>query len=101
MKSTRSVYTFAGRMGMKMRLAPLFLAAAVLGALALGGCTGSAKDSSGGTTTDVPEQNGLAVGTKAPDFRMKNQNQETVALSDYAGTKNVILVFYPADFTPV
>lgn len=32
---------------------------------------------------------------------MQSQDQVTVALKDYAGTKNVILVFYPADFTPV
>lgn len=83
---------------MRMRLAPLVLAGMVLASAAIGGCAGG----TGGTDSgDLPEQNGLEIGTAAPDFRLKNQDQETIALSDYKGTKNVILVFYPADFTPV
>lgn len=74
------------------------VAAAVMSSLALGGCAGGTQEADGG---DLPTQDGLEVGTKAPDFRLKNQDQETVALSDYLGTKNVVLVFYPADFTPV
>lgn len=85
-------------MGMRMRRAGLLLAAVVVAALALAGC-GGGKSADG--TTSGGQQDGLKVGTKAPDFRLKNQDQETIALSDYLGTKNVILVFYPADFTPV
>ncbi len=82
---------------MRMRPAPLFLAALALALLLAGGCAGDGA-TDGGTTDS---QDGLEVGTTAPDFRLKNQDQTTVALSDYKGTKNVILVFYPADFTPV
>ena len=85
----------------RKRPAWLLLAAATLAILTLTGCTGDGGGTAGGDTSDLPEQNGLEVGTEAPDFRLKNQDQETIALSDYKGTSNVILVFYPADFTPV
>ncbi len=86
---------------MRMRPVPLFLTTLALASLLLAGCTGGGGTADGGATGDLPEQNGLEVGTVAPDFRLKNQEQATIALSDYKGTKNVILVFYPADFTPV
>jgi peroxiredoxin Q/BCP len=38
-------------------------------------------------------------GEKAPDFTAKDQNGNTVSLSDFKG-KNVILYFYPQDNTP-
>ena len=41
----------------------------------------------------------LAVGTKAPDFTLLDQNGELRKLSDYRGQK-VILYFYPKDMTP-
>ena len=41
----------------------------------------------------------LAVGTKAPDFTLSDQNGELRKLSDYRGQK-VILYFYPKDMTP-
>lgn len=82
---------------MRMRPATVLFATAMLALMAVAGCSGSST--AGGD--EIPEQNGLEVGTAAPDFRMKNQEQATVALSDYKGTKNVVLVFYPADFTPV
>ena len=40
----------------------------------------------------------LAVGTKAPDFTLPDQNGEMHKLSDYRG-KKVILYFYPKDNT--
>ena len=43
----------------------------------------------------------LEVGTKAPDFTLKDQNNQQVSLSDYAGKKHVLLVFYPLAFTGV
>ncbi|MBW1599019.1 peroxiredoxin [Streptomyces sp. JJ38] len=43
----------------------------------------------------------IAVGTKAPDFQLKNQHGETVSLSDFRGKKNVVLMFYPFAFTGV
>ncbi|MGW0041109.1 peroxiredoxin [Rhodococcus sp. NPDC003348] len=41
----------------------------------------------------------LAVGTVAPDFTLKDQNNQDVSLSDYRGRKNVLIVFYPLAFT--
>ncbi len=41
----------------------------------------------------------LAVGTKAPDFTTKDDQGNTVSLSDFAG-KVVVLYFYPKDDTP-
>ena len=41
----------------------------------------------------------LEIGTKAPDFALKNQQGETVRLSDFSG-KRVVLYFYPKDSTP-
>jgi peroxiredoxin Q/BCP len=41
----------------------------------------------------------LKEGDKAPNFTAKDQNGNTVSLSDYKG-KNVILYFYPQDNTP-
>jgi len=36
----------------------------------------------------------------APAFSAPNQHNETVSLSDYKGSRNVILYFYPKDDTP-
>ncbi len=41
----------------------------------------------------------LDVGTTAPDFTLKDQNNQEVTLSSYQGKKNVLLVFYPLAFT--
>jgi len=41
----------------------------------------------------------LAVGTKAPDFTLNDQNGAEVRLSDFLGRK-VALYFYPKDNTP-
>lgn len=43
----------------------------------------------------------LAVGSAAPDFTLKNQNGEPVTLSEFAGRKDVVLVFYPFAFSRV
>ncbi len=43
--------------------------------------------------------NYLTKGVKAPDFRGKNQNGNTISLSDFKG-KKIILYFYPKDNTP-
>ena len=39
------------------------------------------------------------VGVEAPDFTLKDQNNQEVRLSDFRGAKNVLLVFYPLAFT--
>lgn len=41
----------------------------------------------------------LAIGEKAPDFSLKNQNGEEVRLSGFLG-KKVVLYFYSRDNTP-
>jgi len=41
----------------------------------------------------------LIVGEQAPDFELKNQNGETVRLSDFRG-KKVVLFAYPKAATP-
>ena len=43
----------------------------------------------------------IEVGTQAPDFVLKDQNNQPVRLSDFRGTSNVLLVFYPLAFTGV
>jgi mycoredoxin-dependent peroxiredoxin len=43
----------------------------------------------------------IAVGQTAPDFSLKDQYDQDVKLSDFAGKKNVVLVFYPLDWSPV
>jgi peroxiredoxin len=42
----------------------------------------------------------IAVGERAPDFTLRNQDGEKVSLSDFRG-RRVLLVFYPQDFSPV
>lgn len=43
----------------------------------------------------------IVVGSAAPDFTLKDQNQKEVKLSDFKGKKNVVMVFYPLDWSPV
>lgn len=42
----------------------------------------------------------LAVGTKAPDFKLFNPEKNEISLSDYKG-KTLIINFFPAAFTGV
>jgi len=42
----------------------------------------------------------IAVGEKAPDFALKDQNQNEVSLASLKG-QPVVLAFYPLDFSPV
>jgi peroxiredoxin Q/BCP len=46
----------------------------------------------------------LAIGQTAPDFEvvgLQDGQQRPLKLSDFRGRKNVVLYFYPRDFTPV
>lgn len=43
----------------------------------------------------------LAVGDEAPDFTLKDQNNEEHTLAEFRGTKNVLLVFYPFAFSGI
>jgi peroxiredoxin len=42
----------------------------------------------------------ISVGAAAPDFVLKDQSQKEVKLSDFKGKKNVVLIFYPLDWSP-
>jgi thioredoxin-dependent peroxiredoxin len=41
---------------------------------------------------------GQDIGQKAPDFTLPVSRDQKIALKDYLG-KNVVLAFYPLDFT--
>ena len=43
----------------------------------------------------------IQVGDEAPDFTLRDQNNEEVTLSSFRGTKAVLIVFYPAAFTGI
>ena len=43
----------------------------------------------------------LSVGSAAPDFTLRDQNQQPITLSGYRGEKNVLLVFFPLAFTGI
>ncbi|MCS7060901.1 MAG: peroxiredoxin [Anaerolineae bacterium] len=40
------------------------------------------------------------VGQVAPDFALPDPTGRLIRLSDYRGVKNVVLYFYPKDYTP-
>jgi thioredoxin-dependent peroxiredoxin len=42
----------------------------------------------------------VAEGEKAPDFSLRAQDGRVVSLHDFIGRSNVVLYFYPKDFTP-
>jgi peroxiredoxin len=41
------------------------------------------------------------VGDIAPDFALKDQDRNEVSLSDFRGSKNVVLFFYPFSFSGI
>jgi peroxiredoxin Q/BCP len=43
----------------------------------------------------------LPVGTPAPDFEVNSSDGRPLKLADFRGKKNVVLYFYPQDFTVV
>lgn len=43
----------------------------------------------------------VEVGDWAPDFSLKDQDGNLVTLSSFKGKKNVVLAFYPFDWSPV
>ncbi len=43
----------------------------------------------------------VEVGEVAPDFTLKNEEGQEVTLSSFRGKKNVVLAFYPFDWSPV
>jgi mycoredoxin-dependent peroxiredoxin len=43
----------------------------------------------------------IAVGQAAPEFTLKDQSMAEVKLTDFRGKKNVVIMFYPLDWSPV
>jgi peroxiredoxin (alkyl hydroperoxide reductase subunit C) len=43
----------------------------------------------------------IDVGEEAPDFTLRDQNNERVTLSSFRGTKAVLVIFYPLAFTNI
>lgn len=41
----------------------------------------------------------IKVGSVAPDFKLASQFNTELTLSEFRGKKNVMLVFYPKDWT--
>ena len=42
----------------------------------------------------------VKVGEQAPDFTLYDQDGESVSMSDFKDVNNVVLFFYPKDFSP-
>ena len=40
------------------------------------------------------------VGNPAPEFTLPATGQQQISLSQYRGAKNVLLAFYPLDWSP-
>ena len=47
----------------------------------------------------MSDDKNLQVGDLAPDFTLKTIGLKEISLKDYHG-KNVVLLFYPLDWTP-
>lgn len=43
----------------------------------------------------------LKVGQLAPDFTLPSHDGRTIRLSDYRGSRHVVLAFFPLAWTPV
>jgi len=50
---------------------------------------------------DSSQTETLKVGDPAPDFTLPTHNEGELNLAWYQGRKNVVLAFYPTDWTPV
>lgn len=48
-----------------------------------------------------PESGSPEVGTQAPDFTLKDQNNQEVTLSSFRGERSVLVVFYPFAFSGI
>ena len=42
----------------------------------------------------------IAVGDKAPAFKLPDHLGREIGLAQFAGKRHVMLLFYPLDFTP-
>ena len=79
------------------RVVLLVFGLAVAGVI-LWGCGRAIKSASGSR----PAEGGmLTVGMLAPAFALEDQDGKVVRLEEFRGKRNVVLVFYPGDNTPV
>lgn len=42
----------------------------------------------------------ITEGTRAPDFALQDHFGRNISLSSFKGSRHVLLLFYPLDFTP-
>ena len=70
-----------------------------LAPLALLLCAYPASVSMAGGGFRQPAAESLEIGDEAPDFELTDHNGETVRLSQFRGSKNVIVAFYVLAFT--
>lgn len=61
----------------------------------------SSSSSASPAATVPPKGEPLPVGMQAPDFKAQDEKGNLVALADFRGKKNVVLVFYPKDNSSV
>ncbi|MFT5200420.1 MAG: peroxiredoxin [Planctomycetota bacterium] len=54
----------------------------------------------GSQTIPNPTSDMIDTGAQAPEFELDSHLDSKVKLSSFKGEKNVLLVFYPLDFTP-
>jgi peroxiredoxin Q/BCP len=73
---------------MRFAAPPLAVAAALAAAVALA------------SAAAPPARADVKAGDEAPDFTLKDQEGNDVTLSAFRGKKNVVVAFYPKDFTP-
>jgi peroxiredoxin (alkyl hydroperoxide reductase subunit C) len=55
----------------------------------------------GGDEATRAEREMIKVGEEAPDFTLRDQNNEEFTLSSFRGGKAVLIVFYPLAFTGI
>ncbi len=48
----------------------------------------------------MPANASLSIGKRAPAFTLSDEKGRDMSLANFAGKKNVLLVFYPGDLTP-
>ncbi len=90
---------------MKRLVSSMFLALMVFFAFS-GSCFGASEQFKGsifqvGDLKATDSQPRLKVGDRAPDFTLPSIKGEKVSLGSYLGSKNVVLSFVPAAWTPV
>ncbi len=62
-------------------------------------CASPGIVSMAGGASSASAANSLEVGDEAPDFELRDQHGETVKLSQFRGSKNVVMAFYALAFT--